>query len=313
MLTSGSASVMLQQLQGTNFAKGYSTGKDFVVITDPDGTVELTAEHVAVLCNRQFGIGAEGVIRVVRSTELPEGRQILEGDGTAEWFMDCRHHDGSLVQLNENSVRVFTHSLVQSGLIELAAGAHVTIGTRDGPCTVHGTDSGYAIDMGPWSYVDEELARERASDSLVLAAGLADPRPALSITVSGDAHTVVAMSPEEDLGVLDLNETPRVDPTPRDGTHVGFVVPTEPLVTDGIGRLRLRVYERTVGETLGSGTSVCAAAAAVRTWAGPEGSDSWLVDMPGGTLQADFLPHEAGTERIILSGPAELVYTGTII
>ena len=50
-----------------HFSKGHGTGNDFVLLPDPDGALDLTAEHVRALCDRRFGIGADGVLRVVRT------------------------------------------------------------------------------------------------------------------------------------------------------------------------------------------------------------------------------------------------------
>lgn len=298
-----------QQLSGLRFTKGHGTGNDFVLVEDQRGDIELAPDHVRVLTDRHLGIGGDGLIRVVRSQELLEGRDLLETTPDAEWFMDYRNGDGSIAEMCGNGVRVFVHYLAERGLVQLAEDGAVTIGTRAGARTVRRTAHGYAIDMGPWSYIDEELALERAADSLVLAAGLQDPRPALSISM-GNPHTVVALAEDMELDGLDLHQVPNVDPAPPHGTNVEFVVPAEPLVQDGVGRLRMRVHERGVGETQSCGTGACAAAAAVRAWAGDAGSDQWIVDVPGGAVGVEFVPGPDGAEHVVLSGPAELVFDG---
>src|SRR5690606_6761506 len=75
--------------------KGHGTGNDFVLFADPDGRVELSPERVARLADRNFGVGADGIIRAVRSDRLPEGRAALAEDPAAEWFMDYHNADGS--------------------------------------------------------------------------------------------------------------------------------------------------------------------------------------------------------------------------
>jgi diaminopimelate epimerase len=301
----------LTQLSGLAYTKGHGTGNDFVLVADPDGETELAPDHVEALCDRHFGIGGDGLIRVVESTHLLEGRELLARHPEARWFMDYRNGDGSVAEMCGNGVRVFAHYLVTRGLVDLAVGESVTIGTRAGIRTVTRLEDGYAIDMGPWTYIDPELARERASDSLVLAAGLVDPRPALSISM-GNPHTVVALSDADDLAALDLTKQPNVEPVPPNGTNVEFVVAADPLFLDGVGRLDLRVHERGVGETLSCGTGACAAAAAVRVWAGDEDALAWQVGVPGGTVGVAFVPQADGSEHVILSGPAELVVDGTV-
>ncbi|VXB12925.1 diaminopimelate epimerase [Citricoccus sp. K5] len=302
----------LDQLAGLAFTKGHGTGNDFILVPDLSGETELAPNHVEALCDRHFGVGADGLIRVVESTHLIEGRDLLEGHPEATWFMDYRNADGSVSEMCGNGVRVFVHYLATRGLVDLEVGQQVRIGTRAGVRTVTRIgEEQYSTDMGPWSYIDPELAEERASDSLVLAAGLADPRPALSISM-GNPHTVVALAEDADLADLDLAKQPNVEPVPPNGTNVEFVVAADPLFLNGVGRLDLRVHERGVGETLSCGTGACAAATAVRIWAGDRDALTWEVGVPGGTVGVEFLPQADGTERVILSGPATLVSDGTV-
>lgn len=310
-LLSGAAAPAVDTTPRLPFTKGHGTGNDFVLIADPEGNAHLEPGRIAVLSDRHRGIGADGVIRAVRSAHLDEGRELLAHTPEAEWFMDYRNGDGSIAEMCGNGVRVFVHFLVEKGLVELEPGTALTIGTRAGAKTVTRMDHGYAIDMGPWRLAEPELAEDAASDALVRAAGLTDPRPALSISM-GNPHTVVPLGSMADLADLDLHHAPEVDPTPSDGTNVEFVAAHEPLVRDGVGRVRMRVHERGVGETLSCGTGACAAAAAMRVWAGPEGADSWLVEVPGGVLAVDFVLSSDGTEHVVLAGPAELVFDGEL-
>ncbi|GAA4769648.1 diaminopimelate epimerase [Citricoccus nitrophenolicus] len=302
----------LDQLSGLAYTKGHGTGNDFVLVFDRDGETELSPDHVEALCDRHLGVGADGLIRVVGSQHLIEGRDLLSEHPGATWFMDYRNADGSVAEMCGNGVRVFVHYLVTRGLVELAQGETLDIGTRAGLRGVTRLEDAYSIDMGPWSYLDPELAEERASDSLVLAAGLADPRPALSLSL-GNPHTVVALSEDADLRELDLTKAPNVDPVPPNGTNVEFVVPADPLFHEGLGRVRMRVHERGVGETQSCGSGACAAATAVRLWAGDPDALQWSVGVPGGTVGVEFVPQPDGSERVLLSGPAELVFDGTVL
>src|SRR5690606_25505617 len=120
-------------------------------------------------------------------------------------------------------------------------------------------------------------------ETLVRARGLPVPRPGLGVDV-GNPHVVVALPSDDDLDDLDLTVIPRLQPEPANGANVEFVVPADPLVQDGVGAIRMRVFERGVGETLSCGTGVAAAALAVREWAGPAAPDRWSVEVPGGIL-----------------------------
>lgn len=296
------------ELSGMEFLKGHGTGNDFVLVVDPDGQLLLGDDVVRRACDRHQGIGGDGFIRLIRSSALPEGRELLEQDPSAEWFMDYRNGDGSIAEMCGNGVRVFVRALLQQGLVDLGEGAMLRIGTRGGLKTVAATPDGFAVDMGPWGFIDGDRARERGSDAVVTAQGLKVPRPGVSITM-GNPHTVVALAEGEKLDHLQLGTQPEVSPTPPDGTNVEFVVPADD-EGDGIGRLRMRVHERGVGETQSCGTGACAAAAATRFWAGASAPDEYLVQVPGGIVSATFVPGPDGAEHVVLAGPAEIVARG---
>ncbi|HWM16380.1 MAG TPA: diaminopimelate epimerase [Microbacterium sp.] len=281
------------------FTKGHGTGNDFVVIPDPDGELDLSDDQVAVLCDRRFGIGADGVLRVVRSAAFEEGSDAAAGG--AEWFMDYRNADGTKAEMCGNGIRVFARYLAEAGLASLDD-APLLIGTRAGVKSVTRSDLGFEVDLGSWRVAPDE--------TLVRARGLDVPRPGLGVDV-GNPHLVVALSNTEELDGLDLTARPQLHPEPARGANIEFVVPSDPLVRDGVGSIRMRVFERGVGETLSCGTGVAAAALAVRHWAGQAAPDRWTVDVPGGTLGVRMV--QVGEDlHVLLSGPATLVYSGEV-
>jgi diaminopimelate epimerase len=285
-----------------HFTKGHGTGNDFVLFSDPDGLTELSASQIADICDRHFGVGADGVIRAVRSKHLPEGVESLAEDDSAEWFMDYYNADGSKAEMCGNGIRVYVRYLIESGLAELADGDTLSIGTRSGVRDVQRNLTGFQVDLGRW-FLD-------GGDPLVRARDLSVQRPGLAINV-GNPHVVVALASDEELDGLDLGYAPIVDPEPADGANVEFVVPAEPLVRDGVGYIRMRVHERGSGETLSCGTGAAAAALATRHWAGVGAPNQWRVEVPGGVVGVRMFPTEDG-EHVSLSGPAELVYQGTL-
>ena len=299
-------------LTGVPFMKGHGTGNDFLLLLDPEGTLDLNAGAVAAVCDRHRGVGADGLIRAVRSEHLPEGRALLAGEPAAEWFMDYRNADGSVSEMCGNGVRVFVHFLVHRGLVSLEDGAALPVATRAGVKVVSLSDNGYSVDMGPWEFIHPDEAVSRAMDSTVEAAGLGVARPGLSVSM-GNPHTVVALAGIEELAAAELFEAPVVQPVPPHGTNVEFVVPAEPLVEDGVGTLTMRVHERGVGETQSCGTGACAAAAATRHWAGPQSPSHWRVHVPGGVVGVVFHLGADGREHVDLSGPAVLVAEGTLL
>ena len=285
------------------FTKGQGTGNDFVLYLDLDGSNDLSVSQVVELCDRRFGIGADGVIRVVKSAHLPEGAKALAEEPSAEWFMDYRHSDGSVAEMCGNGIRVFARYLTEKGLVDLVEGKVLHVGTRAGVKDIQKNKAGFAIDMGRW--------KPESNEYLVRSHGIDVARPGQGINV-GNPHVVVALAEETELQSLDLNREPKLEPKPEAGANIEFVVPAEPLVTNGVGKISMRVFERGVGETMSCGTGVVAAALATRLWAGSEAPNQWTVEVPGGTLGVRMFPTEEG-EHVGLSGPAELSFEGTYV
>ncbi|MFT4111024.1 diaminopimelate epimerase [Propionicimonas sp.] len=260
-----------------DFAKGHGTRNDFVLFADPDNLYELTDDQVRFLCDRRGGIGADGILRVVRS-ELVPGHE----HDDAHWFMDYRNADGSIAEMCGNGLRVFVRYLAEEGL---ASGPLVTVATRAGLRTGRFLPDGrVAVTMGP----------VRVGETVVLRLGT-DSWRARRVDV-GNPHAVADVSSVRTLVDLDLTHTPTWHPADAfpHGVNAEFVV------RQGPGHLRLRVHERGVGETCSCGTGVVAAAAAMGDAA------HCVVDVPGGTLEVDLDGEEA-----VLTGPAEIVARGT--
>lgn len=285
-----------------HFTKGHGTGNDFVLFADPNGEIELDADAIAGIADRHFGVGADGVIRVVRSSRLAAGADALADDPTAEWFMDYHNADGSPAEMCGNGIRVFGSFLIENGLVDLAVGESIAVGTRGGVRDLTRTAEGFEVDLGPFVILDGEAK--------VSAVELHVARPGLPIGV-GNPHVVVALADDEELDAIDLSHAPVVTPTPPDGANVEFVVPADPLVVDGVGRVRMRVHERGSGETLSCGTGAAAAALAIRHWAGANAPDEWRVEVPGGVVGVRVFAMSDG-DHVALSGPAELVYRGNL-
>ena len=300
--------VSSQAAQTLSFVKGHGTENDFVLIPDHDGSLRLEDSLVRRLADRRAGLGADGVIRVVRTAAADEP-QVRALAAEAEWFMDYRNADGSIAEMCGNGTRVIAAYLRREHLV---SSPEFALATRAGVKRIRavddageGQDGGYvpgeryAVDMGTWRVVAPGVLAERGHDALVALAGL-DPLPGLSIDM-GNPHTVVALPEEADLMALDLQVAPLVNPRPPHGTNVEFAQLLGP------GHLQMRVYERGVGETRSCGTGACAAALAVMLWSGaPRDNDAWRVDLPGGTVQVTALPGGS----VELAGPARLVADG---
>lgn len=280
--------------------KGHGTANDFVLFRDPEDAFDLSPAQYRQLADRHRGVGGDGVIRAAHTASSPEVSHLLEVEPEARWFMDYRNADGSVSEMCGNGIRVFVDYLLVEGLVTLEPGGTLPIATRAGVVDVTKSPSGhYQADMGRWSLT--------GVDPIVKARGLEVPRPSLAITCP-NPHVVVALASMQELEELDLSSRPTLDPEPAQGANIEFVVPADPLMVDGIGHIRMRVFERGVGETQSCGTGAIAAALATRHWAGDQAPHHWKVEVPGGVVGVRMFPTEEG-EHVSLSGPAELVFT----
>ena len=280
------------------FTKGHGTGNDFVLLLDTVGQLDLRESEIRKICDRHFGVGADGLI-IARPTKGSEVEGLLKDEPAAEWFMDYRNKDGSKAEMCGNGIRVFARYLLENNLVSFESGSTLPIATRAGIKDLTQTASGFAVDLGRWKTTEEEV--------LVRSFGLKVARPGLHVNL-GNPHVVVALADLGELEELELHKAPELDPQPAEGANVEFVVPNDPLIDEGVARLSMRVHERGVGETLSCGTGVAAAAIAIRHWAGGT-QNNWQVSVPGGELAVKMFAAEDG-ERVAISGPAELSFSG---
>jgi diaminopimelate epimerase len=263
---------------GIEFLKGHGTQNDFVLLPDAAGRLDLTEARVAALCDRHRGLGADGVLRVVRAAAL-------DIPSAGEWFMDYRNADGSIAEMCGNGTRVFARYLVESGL---ETEGEFVIGTRAGdrPVVAH-PDRSVTVRMGPAAIT---------GTSVTVVAG----RPFSGVAVNvGNPHLVSLL--DDDVADLDLRDQPDFDHDvfPH-GVNLEFVNRL------GEGALRMRVHERGVGETRACGTGTVAAVAAALHLAGTDTGAS-TVDVPGGRVEVTVSRGDS-----TLSGPAEIVARGEL-
>ena len=270
-------------MTGIPFTKGHGTQNDFVVLPDPDGTLDLTAARVAALCDRRRGLGADGVLRVIRWAALKDDS--FPAEPGVEWFMDYRNADGGAAEMCGNGVRVYAHWLDRAGWLPEAD--VLRLGTRAGVREVRFTGDGVAVDMGPARVGPPSTAEVAARAFAGTAVDVGNPHLACVTDVALEA--------------LDLTVAPGYDHAlfPQ-GVNIEFVTP----VRDG--RVAMRVHERGVGETRSCGTGTVAAVVAALRAAGETTGDV-AVQTPGGRLRVTVTP-----DTTVLHGPAVLVASGEL-
>jgi diaminopimelate epimerase len=262
------------------FTKMNGAGNDFVLIDNRDGGVSLSREQIAKLCHRQRGVGADGLI-LLRNAKA-------EGD----WAWDFYNADGSDAEMCGNGARCFAsyiqHSIGGNGELsfETACGlVRATIG--DTTVTVNLTD--------PHGLALNETITTSAGDQTVHSLNTGVPHAVLFVD-DADAAMV------DSLG----NEIRHHDYFAPAGTNVNFVQILSP------GKIRVRTYERGVGETLACGTGVCASAilaAHLNGWP----ADVQVTVLGGDTLGVAFDIDGENFSKVQLTGPAQFVYEGTVV
>lgn len=300
------------------FDKMHGLGNDFAVFEDWDARIDLLPAQAALLCNRRFGVGADGLIFARESS--------LEG---CRAFMHYINSDGTLAQMCGNGIRCLAKFLVDHGKVAPEEGS-IDIETRAGVRTVRigrapdGSFQTAAVDMGV-PELDPERIPAKCAANAVTAAGVPYVREAPLGTPWGDfAFTLVSMgNPHAVCFIEDWGALPdRAFSDPRrrgletlDMAQIGAYVELSPLFPEKINvefvevhelGLAMRVWERGCGETLACGTGACAVnVAAVLTGRAGREND---VMLPGGTLRIAW--QDDG--HVVMTGPAERSFSGAV-
>lgn len=285
--------------------KAHATGNDFVVYLDEDGMHEPTADEVRFLCDRHFGIGGDGLIRLAHPQAVSDvnERQIADcAAGDADWFMDYRNADGSLAEMCGNGTRAITLFAQRQGIADQPGGKPFHLGTRAGVkvLTSLGDVPGlgkdvFQVEMGAWKRGDVDGYEVTIPGTSGSARG--------TFVDMGNPHVVAvledAFASLPNVEDLDLVTKPVVAPEIPSDQNVEFVRIDEQSEGDDAGEATMRVNERGCGETLSCGTGLCATAITLRA---KTGIDHWAITVRGGTLRVDVTD-----EDVKLTGSATIV------
>ena len=259
------------------FTKMNGAGNDFVLADNRDGSVELSNAQVVSLCHRQRGVGADGVI-LLKSC----------ADAQADWAWDFFNSDGSEAEMCGNGARCFARYVSKitdsDGEISFLTGCGVVRAQIDG--------SGVVINLA--NAKDLKL-----NEVVPLSVG---ERKVHSVN-TGVPHVVMFVDDADEAMVASLGyEIRHHEHFAPAGTNVNFVQIT------ASNHIRVRTYERGVGETLACGTGVIASAVIVSRLHSIVAPIK--VDVLGGdTLEVSF---DEDLNNVSLTGPAEFVYEGVI-
>jgi diaminopimelate epimerase len=278
-------------IRSFSFFKAHGLGNDYIALSLDAFPLELTPPVVRLLCDRNRGVGSDGILARVHSQRAEFGLRIF-------------NPDGSEAEKSGNGLRIFASYLLHEG--EVGVGRLFTVETPGGIVTLAVVERDQEavqveVDMGPASFRSSAVGfsgpdRELAGEMLELPAG---DRVSINTVSLGNPHCVVF---QDELDPDDLRRrAPQICSHPwfAHGTNVQFARAVGP------GIVEAWVWERGAGETLASGSSACAvAAAAVRR--GLVTSREVQVRMPGGSLEV--IVREDWT--VVQRGPAEAVFHG---
>ena len=289
-------------LEYVKFTKGHGTQNDFVVLPDIHTKRDLTVAAVQALCDRQRGLGADGVLRVTTVGAALEGGVLEDkpaGVSSEDWFMDYRNADGSIAEMCGNGVRVFAHYLRSVGLEHRD---EFVVASLAGPRPVRINSwsqltADVTVDMGPV----KEFGAGEASVGGRRFSGLA-------IDV-GNPH-LACVDPDltvEDLRILDVGAQVSFDEVLfPDGVNIEVLTAPVNGTDAAVGAVHMRVHERGVGETRSCGTGTVAAAYAALRHLGQSAGEI-VVNIPGGQVRVTVT-----AESSFLRGPSMLLADGEI-
>jgi diaminopimelate epimerase len=274
---------MLSVVDRIPLAKLHATGNDFLVWTMLDGSRPIPAALARALCDRHAGVGADGLIL------------LTPGADGADATMTLHNADGGIAEMSGNGIRALAWAAVEAGLggdtlVVDTGGGRRTLAVERGP---DGRVARATVDMGPVTF-DPAAIPVDADSPFDLTAEVH------GVTYRGDAagmgnpHLVCFVDDVAAARVVQHGPHLETDPRFPRHTNVEFVAP------DGVNALRMRVWERGVGETRSCGTGACAAAAVAhrRDLVGPR----VIVRVPGGELTVEV------ADTIRLGGPVVHVF-----
>jgi diaminopimelate epimerase len=268
------------------FTKMHGLGNDFVVVDATRAAVDLTPERVRAIADRHFGVGCDQLL-VVEPHALP---------GT-DFRYRIFNADGGEVEQCGNGARCFARFVYDKGLTEKR---EIRVETRAGIIAPRLRDDGrVSVDMGVPVFEPARIPFLSDSDAVVQPLDVDGRIVAITALSMGNPHAVQVVADVDAAPVAELGARIEVHPRFPARVNAGFAE-----VADA-RRIRLRVFERGVGETLACGTGACAAAVAVvlRGLATPP----LVVDTRGGALEIAW---EGPGTPVLMTGPALAVFEG---
>lgn len=274
-----------------HFTKWQGCGNDFILVDCREKAFQDESRLARELCDRHYGIGADGVLLVL-SSEVADIR------------MRIINADGSEPEMCGNGIRCFARYVWENGLV---SSEEFSVETGAGvlrPCMIfeHGTVKAVRVDMGEPRLAGEQIPVKGFGVEHVVGEEIEvlGERFKMTCVSMGNPHCVIFV---DDISMVDLSRFGSAIET-----HAIFPRKTNVEFAQILDRshIRMRVWERGAAITLACGTGTCAVvvAAVLNHFA----ERSAKVELDGGILEVDW--NEDG--HVYMTGAAELVFSGVV-
>jgi len=270
------------------FTKMHGLGNDFVVIDAISQQINLSTEQMKFIADRHIGVGCDQLLLVEQS-------QSEEADFRYRIF----NQDGSEVEQCGNGARCFLKFVLDKGLTDKQS---IVVETQSGFVKV-GLESNkrVKVDMGKPHFEPADVPFDAGQRQKTYQLELNGQDVEIGVVSIGNPHAVMLVDNVDTALVETIGSAIESHKRFPKRVNVGFM---EILDRQNI---RLRVFERGVGETKACGTGACAAAMIGKIW---DLLDSKVnVSLPGGELLIEW---QGVNHSVLMTGPAESVYEGQI-
>ncbi len=269
-----------------SFTKMTALGNDFIMIDGAITPPDLLIDRIAALCDRRFGIGADGVIFV-----LPP-----QGDG--DFRMRIFNSDGSEPQMCGNGIRCFALFVEQ---VLNSPFETLTVETLAGIKVITPTDKGFRVNMGTPILAGREIPTTLDETPITShTISVHNREYAITAVSMGNPHAVLFCVTITDQLVQEIGPAIESAALFPEKCNVEFIA------IDAPHAITMRVWERGCGETLACGTGACAAVVAgILT---NQLTNQVTVSLPGGTLSIEW--NGAIESPVFMTGAAQILFTG---
>ncbi|UNC92940.1 diaminopimelate epimerase [Candidatus Contubernalis alkaliaceticus] len=276
------------------FVKMHGLGNDFIVVEDFSGKIQLSDLQIQKLCHRNFGVGADGLVLILPSQKGDIRMRIFNSDGTE-------------AEMCGNAIRCVARHTYERGLVdkeEVLVETHKGLNLTKVFLVEDQVDS-VEVNMGE-PVLDSQLVPAQGKDRLILMEDLVLNQLGLTFKITalsmGNPHCVIFVEDGEKMPFNEIGYQIEHHPLFPQKTNVEFVE----IISDK--EIKMRVWERGVGETLACGTGACASV--VASVLNNLTERRVTVYLPGGQLEIYW---DEEQKTVFMRGPAERVFNGEVL